>query len=251
MKTVQNIPLREWSRSRIASRSTVTRALSQHLRKFRDSKRAIVGAMHWKKWSNFDLKSWVTCETKIRPRIPSNWRIFESNWVYSESQLTLYSESIWGSIGSFRRKHRIAGHCVQDTGEVHGIAGHCVQDTGKYTGLQDTVYKIRGSTRDCRTLCIRYRSTRDCRTLCTRYIGEVDRIVSGQHMRNPVLHMRNTDLRMKNPVLCKKNPVLCMENPVLDMGNPVLCMENPVLGMGNPVLRKRYPVLGMKDPVLH
>ena len=30
------------------------------------------------KWSHFDLKSWVTGGTKIRPGIPSNWRIFES-----------------------------------------------------------------------------------------------------------------------------------------------------------------------------
>ena len=31
-----------------------------------------------KKRSHFDLKSWVTGGTKIRPEIPSNWRIFES-----------------------------------------------------------------------------------------------------------------------------------------------------------------------------
>ena len=39
-----------------------------------------------KKWSHFDLKSWVTGGTKIRPGIPSNWRIFESNWLDIESQ---------------------------------------------------------------------------------------------------------------------------------------------------------------------
>ena len=33
------------------------------------------------KWRHFDLKSLVTDGTKIRPGIPSNWRIFESNWV--------------------------------------------------------------------------------------------------------------------------------------------------------------------------
>ena len=31
-----------------------------------------------KQWSHFDLKSLVTGGTKIRPVIPSNWRIFES-----------------------------------------------------------------------------------------------------------------------------------------------------------------------------
>ena len=36
--------------------------------------------LYWKKkWSHFDLKSWVTGGTKIQSGIPSNWRIFESN----------------------------------------------------------------------------------------------------------------------------------------------------------------------------
>ena len=38
------------------------------------------------KWSHFDLKSWVTGETIIRPGIPSNWRIFDSNWLNIEGQ---------------------------------------------------------------------------------------------------------------------------------------------------------------------
>ena len=38
--------------------------------------------LHWKKkWSHFDLKSWVTGGTKIWPGIPSNWRIFELYWL--------------------------------------------------------------------------------------------------------------------------------------------------------------------------
>ena len=58
----------------------------------------LINAQHaiwvlWKKkWSHFNLKSWVTGETKIRPWIPSKWRIFESNWL---SSLTRYWESIW------------------------------------------------------------------------------------------------------------------------------------------------------------
>ena len=55
------------------------------------------------KMESFDLKSWVTGGTKIRPGILSNWRIFESNWLDIESQfnsilrvnLTRYWESIW------------------------------------------------------------------------------------------------------------------------------------------------------------
>ena len=39
-----------------------------------------------KKWSHFDLKNWVTGGTKIRPGIPSNWRIFESNWLDIEKE---------------------------------------------------------------------------------------------------------------------------------------------------------------------
>ena len=46
--------------------------------------------LHWKKiCSHSDLKSWVTDETKIRPGILSNWRIFESNWLDIESQFKL------------------------------------------------------------------------------------------------------------------------------------------------------------------
>ena len=42
---------------------------------------------HWKKkWNHFDLKSWVSGGTKIRPGIPTNWRIFESTWLDIESQ---------------------------------------------------------------------------------------------------------------------------------------------------------------------
>ena len=56
------------------------------------------GYVHWKKkLSHFDLKSWVTDGTKIWLGIPSNWRIFESNWLDIEAQfnLTLNIESIW------------------------------------------------------------------------------------------------------------------------------------------------------------
>ena len=35
--------------------------------------------IHWKKkWSHFDLKTWVTSETKILPVIPSNWSKYKS-----------------------------------------------------------------------------------------------------------------------------------------------------------------------------
>ena len=56
-------------------------------------------AIHWrKKWSHFDLKSWVAGGTKIKPGILNNWWIFESNWLDIESQidnLTLNIEPIW------------------------------------------------------------------------------------------------------------------------------------------------------------
>ena len=58
----------------------------------------ILTQIHWrKKLSHFDLKSWVTGGAKIRPGIPSNWKIFESNWLDVESQfeLTLNIKSIW------------------------------------------------------------------------------------------------------------------------------------------------------------
>ena len=68
---------------------------------------------HWnKKWSHFDLKSWVTGGTKLQ----SNWRIFESNWLSISSQfdsqyrvnLTLNIESIWLSISSqFDSQYRV------------------------------------------------------------------------------------------------------------------------------------------------
>ena len=51
--------------------------------------------IHWKKWSHFDLKIWVTDRTKIiQPGIPSNWRTFEWN------RLDIESQTIWLSISS-------------------------------------------------------------------------------------------------------------------------------------------------------
>ena len=40
-----------------------------------------------KKWSHFDLKSWVSGGNKIRPGILNHWRISESNWLDIESQI--------------------------------------------------------------------------------------------------------------------------------------------------------------------
>ena len=52
---------------------------------------------HWKKkWSHFELKSWVTGRTKIRPWIPTNWRIFESIW------LSISSRFYWNILQLFR-----------------------------------------------------------------------------------------------------------------------------------------------------
>ena len=78
---------------------------------------------HWKKkCSHFDLKSWVTGGTKIRPGIPSNWKIFESNWpsIYNYDSIlsqfdsqyrvnfTLNIESILLSISSqFDSQYRV------------------------------------------------------------------------------------------------------------------------------------------------
>ena len=61
-----------------------------------------------KKWSHFELKSWVTGGTKIWSGIPCNWRIFEPNWIAIESQidsplrvkLTRHWESNWLAIES-------------------------------------------------------------------------------------------------------------------------------------------------------
>ena len=51
-------------------------------------------------WSHFDLKSWVTGGTKIRPGIPSTWRIFESNWLYIDFDSILRINSNWLSLSS-------------------------------------------------------------------------------------------------------------------------------------------------------
>ena len=58
--------------------------------------------------TRFDIKSWVTCGTKIRPGKVGNWRIFESNWLNIKSQidstlrvkLTQHWESNWLNIES-------------------------------------------------------------------------------------------------------------------------------------------------------
>ena len=56
----------------------------------------ILIAFHWKKkGSNFDLTKWVTGGTKIRPGIPSNSRIFESNWHDIDSQIDLTLRVKW------------------------------------------------------------------------------------------------------------------------------------------------------------
>ena len=61
-----------------------------------------------KKLSHFDIKSWVTGWTKIRPGKVGNWRIFESNRLNNKSQidstlrvlLTQHWESYWLNIES-------------------------------------------------------------------------------------------------------------------------------------------------------
>ena len=52
-----------------------------------------------KKWNHFDLKSWVTGGTEIRPGIPNNLWIFESNWLDIESQFDLNIPLILGIPG--------------------------------------------------------------------------------------------------------------------------------------------------------
>ena len=52
-----------------------------------------------KKMSHFYLKSWVSGGTKIRPGIPSNWRIFESNWLDIERQFDSYILQLLGIPG--------------------------------------------------------------------------------------------------------------------------------------------------------
>ena len=44
---------------------------------------------------SFDIKSWVHGGTKIRPGIPSNWRIFESYWHDNKSQIDNLTHIIW------------------------------------------------------------------------------------------------------------------------------------------------------------
>ena len=61
-----------------------------------------------KKLSHFDIKSSVTCGTKIQPGKVGNWRIFESNWLNIESlidstlrvKLTQHWEPDWLNIDS-------------------------------------------------------------------------------------------------------------------------------------------------------
>ena len=90
---------------------------------------------HWKKWSHFDLKSWVTGGNKIRPGIPSNlaqiffnyWesrgrilapavtQLFRSKWLhfFLSLQLTL--------VGLARKKE----HCNSCKGEQQQQPGIC------------------------------------------------------------------------------------------------------------------------------
>ena len=63
-------------------------------------------AQHWKKkWSHFDLESWVTGGTKIRPGVSSNGRIFESFWLkYFPITRNLWSNFSSTSDSTFRSK---------------------------------------------------------------------------------------------------------------------------------------------------
>ena len=56
------------------------------------------------KMESFWPKSWVTGGSKIRPRIPSNWRIFESNWLHIESQIVIWSKFSSSSDSTFKVK---------------------------------------------------------------------------------------------------------------------------------------------------
>ena len=79
-----------------------------------------------KKWSHFDLKSWVTGGTQIRPGIPRNWRIFESNWLDIESQLKKLRifESNWLDIESqFKIWLSISSQFDWNTFQLLGIPG--------------------------------------------------------------------------------------------------------------------------------
>ena len=53
-----------------------------------------------KKLSHFDMKSWVTCGTKIRPRKEGNYRIFESNWLNIKSPIDSTLKPNWLNITS-------------------------------------------------------------------------------------------------------------------------------------------------------
>ena len=47
-----------------------------------------------KKLSHFDIKSWLTCGTKIRPGKVGSWRIFESTWLKIKSQIWINIERL-------------------------------------------------------------------------------------------------------------------------------------------------------------
>ena len=89
-----------------------------------------------KKWSHFDLKTRVTGGTKIRHGIPSNWTIFESNWldIGIELELTHHIESIWFNfLGQndtiFFFQWNSSAH-PRDKGRIHLPAGasHAIEE---------------------------------------------------------------------------------------------------------------------------
>ena len=59
-----------------------------------------MGSTGVKKWSHCDLKSWVIGGTKIRPGIPSNWRILRVKiWLLISSQFDLNIFQLLGITG--------------------------------------------------------------------------------------------------------------------------------------------------------
>ena len=104
-----------------------------------------------KKLNNFDIKSWVTCGTKIRPGKVGNWRIFESNWLNIKSQidstlrvwLTQHWESNWLNIESqidSRLRVKLTQHWESDWLKYSPVT-HFARSN--YNTARDSTFKVK------------------------------------------------------------------------------------------------------------
>ena len=89
---------------------------------------------------SFDIKSWVTGGTKIRPGKVGNWSIFESNWLTLRVKLAQHWESNWLNIESqidSTLRVKLTQHCESNWLNIASQIGSTCLIQGENSGARD------------------------------------------------------------------------------------------------------------------